>query len=122
MPFARYFCIFINVGLGDVVHLANFTSGTGWRKNPDGYIEQWGQSAVANSTTGIAVATFSIPFPTECLSVQINEVTKSTSGNSGVKSWGLCQDTISKTGVSGILNVTGSPATGEFFLYNAIGR
>lgn len=91
-------------------------------KNPDGYIEQWGQSAVANSTTGIAVATFSIPFPTECLSVQINEVTKSTSGNSGVKSWGLCQDTINKTGVSGILNVTGSSATDEFFTYRALGK
>lgn len=111
-----------NLGLGDVVHLANFTSGTGWRKTPDGYIEVWGQSAIANSTTGIATASFTIPFPSECLSVQINEVTNSSSGVSGVKSWGLCADTISKTGVSGILNVTGSPATGEFFLYKAIGR
>lgn len=110
------------LGLGDVVHLANFTSGTGWRKTPDGYIEVWGQSAIANSTTGIATASFTIPFPSECLSVQINEVTNSSSGVSGVKSWGLCADTISKTGVSGILNVTGSPATGEFFLYKAIGR
>lgn len=111
-----------NLGLGDVVHLANFTSGTGWRKTPDGYIEVWGQSAIANSTTGIATASFTIPFPSECLSVQINEVTNSSSGVSGVKSWGLCADTISKTGVSGILNVTGSPATGELFLYKAIGR
>lgn len=110
------------LGLGDAVHLANFTSGTGWRKTPDGYIEQWGQSAVANSSTGVAVATFPIPFPTECLSVQISEVTNSTTGNSGVKSWGVRVDTLTNTGVSGVLDVTGGAATGEFFIYRVIGR
>lgn len=115
-------CIFSNVGLGDAVHLANFTSGVNWRRTPDGYIEQWGQSAVANSSTGIAVATFPVPFPTECLSVQISEVTGTQTGNSGVQSWGVRLDTLTKTGVSGILDVTGGAATGEFFIYRVIGR
>ena len=89
---------------------------------PDGYIEQWGQSATVNATTGVAVATFPIPFPTGCLSVQISEVTSSTTGNSGVKSWGVSMDTLTKTGVSGILDVTGGAAISEFFIYRAIGR
>lgn len=134
MPFACYFCIFINVGLGEaakrdvgngqnqIPDMSAWDSGSNWRRTPDGYIEVWGDSSVANTSTGIAVATFPVPFPNECLSVQINEVTNVASGVSGVKSWGLARDTISKTGVSAILNVTGSPATGEFFVYRAIGR
>ncbi|WP_436856773.1 gp53-like domain-containing protein [Citrobacter tructae] len=70
----------------------------------------------------MAVATFPVPFPTECLTVQIGEVTSTQTGNSGVKSWGVSLDTLTKTGVSGVMDVTGSPATGEFFIYRAIGR
>lgn len=112
----------VGTDINQIPDMSAWVSGSNWRRTPDGFIEQWGQSAVANSSTGVAVATFPVPFPSECLSVQINEVTKSSSGVSGVKSWGLCADTISKTGVSGILNVTGSPATGEYFIYRVIGR
>lgn len=58
MPFARYFCIFINVGLGEaakrdvgngqnqIPDMSAWECGgdttTGWRRSPDGYIEQWG--------------------------------------------------------------------------------
>lgn len=112
----------VGTDINQIPDMSAWVSGSNWRRTPDGFIEQWGQSAVANSSTGVAVATFPVPFPSECLSVQINEVTNSSSGVSGVKSWGLCADTISKTGVSGILNVTGSPATGEYFIYRVIGR
>lgn len=108
--------------LDQIPDMSSWTSGTGWRRTPDGFIEVWGESATASSSTGIAVATFPIPFPNQCLNVVINEVTNVSSGVSGVKAWGLCKDTISKTGVSGILNVTGSPATGEFFIFRALGR
>lgn len=55
MPFARYFCIFINVGLGEaakrnvgtgenqIPDMSSYASGSGWRKMPDGSIEQWGR-------------------------------------------------------------------------------
>ncbi|HID4643416.1 phage tail protein [Enterobacter hormaechei subsp. xiangfangensis] len=112
----------VGTAAGQIPDMSSWTSGTGWRRTPDGYIEIWGGSAAANTTTGLATAIFAIPFPVECLNVTINEVTNSSSGISGVKSWGLCLDTVSKTGFSAILNVTGSPATGEFFVYRAIGR
>ncbi|MDD8874273.1 phage tail protein, partial [Escherichia coli] len=52
MPFARYFCIFINVGLGEaakrnvgtgenqIPDMSAYSSGSGWQKLPDGSIEQ----------------------------------------------------------------------------------
>lgn len=57
MPFACYFCIFINVGLGEaakrnvgtgtnqIPDMGSFTlsvSGTGYQKLPSGFILQWG--------------------------------------------------------------------------------
>ena len=50
MPFARYFCIFINVGLGEaakrnvgtgdnqIPDMGAFASGSGWFRLPGGYI------------------------------------------------------------------------------------
>lgn len=112
----------VGAGVDQIPDMSNWTSGAGWRRTPDGFIEVWGESATANSSTGIAIATFPIPFPNQCLSVVINEVTNVSSGASGVKAWGLCKDTISKNGVSAILNVTGGPAVGEFFSFRALGR
>ena len=112
----------VGTGTNQIPDMSAWTSGSNWRSTPDGFIEVWGESTVANSSTGVAVATFPLPFPNECVSVIINEVTNIPSGVSGVKSWGLARDTISKTGVSAILNVTGSPAVGEYFVYHAIGR
>ncbi|WP_097295594.1 phage tail protein [Escherichia coli] len=112
----------VGTDINQIPDMSAWDSGSNWRRTPDGFIEVWGDSSVTNTSTGIAVATFPVPFPNECLSVMINEVTNVASGISGVKSWGLARDTISKTGVSAILNVTGSPAAGEFFVYRAIGR
>ena len=112
----------VGTGINQIPDMSAWTSGSNWRSTPDGFIEVWGESTVASTSTGVAVATFPLPFPNECVSVIINEVTNIASGVSGVKSWGLARDTISKTGVSAILNVTGSPAVGEYFVYRAIGR
>ncbi|MDF8975830.1 hypothetical protein OU650_20855 [Escherichia coli] len=87
MPFARYFCIFINVGLGEaakrnvgtganqIPDMGSFTlsvSGTGYQKLPSGFILQWGSI----STPGIAqdvVTHFPIAFPNRCLRVLVSQ-------------------------------------------------
>ncbi len=82
MPFARYFCIFINVGLGEaakrdvgngqnqIPDMSAWECGgdttTGWRRSPDGYIEQWG---VTGATTNEVLINFPIPFPTAVISI-----------------------------------------------------
>ena len=71
MPFARYFYIFINVGLGEaakrnvgtgenqIPSMSEWTSGTGWNRDPSGRIIQRG-FAMTSSQTNIL---FPIPFP-----------------------------------------------------------
>lgn len=105
-----------NLGLEDVVHLANFTSGVNWRRTPDGYIEQWGVSPAA--VNGKATVTFPIPFPDSCQTIQLTEVTSSTTGLSGVISWGLSTDTITKTGFS----AKASMSTSESLNWRALGK
>ncbi len=75
MPFARYFCIFINVGLGEAAKRdvgrgksdtghGLFASGNGWMKLPNGKILQYGRGAVTPTlSTQTMRITFSIPFP-----------------------------------------------------------
>ncbi|MED8456692.1 phage tail protein [Escherichia coli] len=76
MPFACYFCIFINVGLGEaakrdvgtgenqIPDMASFASGDGWMKLPNGKILQYGRGAVTPTlSTQTMRITFSIPFP-----------------------------------------------------------
>lgn len=104
------------LGLEDVVHLANFTSGVNWRRTPDGYIEQWGVSPAA--VNGTATVTFPIPFPDSCQTIQLTEVTSSTTGLSGVISWGLSTDTITKTGFS----AKASMSTSESLNWRALGK
>lgn len=116
MPVSHNLCIFLNVGLEDVVHLANFTSGVNWRRTPDGYIEQWGVSPAA--VNGTATVTFPIPFPDSCQTIQLTEVTSSTTGLSGVISWGLSTDTITKTGFSAKASVS----TSESLNWRALGK
>ena len=71
MPFARYFCIFINVGLGEaakrnvgtgenqIPSMSEWTSGTGWNRDPSGRIIQRGFAMTSNQTNIL----FPIPFP-----------------------------------------------------------
>lgn len=78
-----------------------WASGNGWRRTPDGYIEQWGISPAADSN-GQAVITFNIPFPSTCLCVELAEITNYTIGQSGaaaVRTWGVMGNTITKESV-----------------------
>ena len=78
MPFARYFCIFINVGLGEaakrnvgtgenqIPDMSAYSSGAGWQKLPDGSIEQWGRINFPNNAAAVSTnVTFTIPFTRE---------------------------------------------------------
>ncbi|HGX1878669.1 hypothetical protein AB2H11_23735 [Escherichia coli] len=87
MPFARYFCIFINVGLGEaakrnvgtgtnqIPDMGSFTlsvSGTGYQKLPSGFILQWG-SIGASGIAQDVVTHFPIAFPNRCLRVLVSQ-------------------------------------------------
>ena len=75
MPFARYFCIFINVGLGEaakrnvgtgdnqIPDMRAFASGSGWFRLPGGYIVQFG--TFSGNTTRFISGHFPIPFPNQ---------------------------------------------------------
>ncbi|MHU56157.1 phage tail protein [Escherichia coli] len=75
MPSARYFCIFINVGLGEaakrdvgtgdnqIPDMGAFASGSGWFRLPGGYIVQFG--TFSGNTTRFISGHFPIPFPNQ---------------------------------------------------------
>nr|WP_097483156.1 phage tail protein [Escherichia coli] len=75
MPFARYFCIFINVGLGEaakrdvgtgdnqIPDMGAFASGSGWFRLPGGYIVQFG--TFSGNTIRFISGHFPIPFPNQ---------------------------------------------------------
>ena len=117
MPFERETIIIENVGLGEAVRLSDYTSGTNWRRTPDGYIEQWGTSPSA--VAGIVNVTFPIPFPNSCQTIQLTEVTASSVDSGGVLSWGLSHDTITKTGFSAKANMSN---TTESIRWRALGK
>ncbi|MEJ9543677.1 hypothetical protein R1C37_04565 [Escherichia coli] len=87
MPFARYFCIFINVGLGEaakrnvgtganqIPDMGSFTlsvSGTGYQKLPSGFILQWGSIGAPGIAQDV-VTHFPIAFPNRCLRVLVSQ-------------------------------------------------
>lgn len=55
----------VGTGVGQIPDMSSWTSGgdvnNGWRKSPDGFIEQWGRATVTTE----ASITFTIPFPNE---------------------------------------------------------
>ncbi|WP_225382552.1 hypothetical protein [Escherichia coli] len=72
MPVSRYLFIFLNVGLGEaatrnvgtdtgqVPDISAWKSGPGWRKAPDGTLEQWG-TAIGDAS-GRATVIFPVAF------------------------------------------------------------
>ncbi|EPC5836253.1 MULTISPECIES: gp53-like domain-containing protein [Enterobacteriaceae] len=86
MPFARYFCIFINVGLGeaakrnvgtgenqvpDMNSFGNSLTANGYQKLPGGMIIQWGSFSVSptGGSVGTVDITLPVAFPAACRSV-----------------------------------------------------
>ncbi|EPB7356602.1 gp53-like domain-containing protein, partial [Citrobacter koseri] len=88
---------------------------SGWRRTPDGFIEQWGSSSASTSSSPGAI-TFPIAFPNAALSIQLTEKTGTGLGGN-VCSWGLADNTLTKTGASVICT---SPTT-ETCFFRAIG-
>ncbi|WP_248891335.1 gp53-like domain-containing protein, partial [Citrobacter freundii] len=83
----------VGSGAGQVPDMSSWVSGgsptTGWRKTPDGYIEQWG---LTGATTTDVTINFPIPFPTALIS--INEHDMAPSGES-MSMWQLREVTLS---------------------------
>ncbi len=120
MPFACYFFIFINIGLGEaakrnvgtganqIPDMGSFTlsvSGTGYQKLPSGLIIQWGPIDVP-LTSQDTVTYFPIAFPNRCLRVFATQDYTPGSANVGyIACAGYNQDPvkfISRAGVPGI--------------------
>ncbi len=97
MPFARYFCIFINVGLGeaakrnvgtgsgqipDMSSFASALSSSGYQKLPSGLIIQWGAAVAGIGSTGGTgnVVSFPVAFPRYCAQI----ITSYDNGSSSI--------------------------------------
>lgn len=106
-----------NLRLGDVVKLPDFTSGSNWRRTPDGVIEQWGVSTLSDPTTGNAIITFPFPFPNSCDVIIPIEGTGSETERTGIVSWGVDFNMLTTKGVT-VKSSTGS----ELCRYFARGR
>ncbi|EPN4451611.1 gp53-like domain-containing protein [Escherichia coli] len=128
MPFARYFCIFINVGLGEaakrnvgtganqIPDMSSFTSGTGWASLPGGTIIQWG-IALSGQIGDPQLNNFPIPF-TNYSTVQL----VASYDNVGVQNepYSFAAQPISNTQFK-LLNSTSSPSV-IYARWIAIGR
>ncbi|MEC9815198.1 hypothetical protein RCT49_16020 [Escherichia coli] len=97
MPFARYFCIFINVGLGEaakrnvgtgtnqIPDMGSFmlsVSSDGYQKLPSGLILQWGSIGTTDIPQDV-VTHFPIAFPNRCLRVFVSQDYTPNSGSVG---------------------------------------
>ncbi|EOJ5695946.1 gp53-like domain-containing protein [Escherichia coli] len=125
MPFARYFCIFINVGLGEaakrnvgtganqIPDMGSFTlsvSGTGYQKLPSGFILQWGSIGAPGIAQDV-VTHFPIAFPNRCLRVLVSQDYTPDSGAVGyIACAGFSSDPVK------FISRAGTPGLGASFL------
>ncbi|WP_244443717.1 gp53-like domain-containing protein, partial [Escherichia coli] len=142
MPFARYFCIFINVGLGEaatrnvgtdtgqVPDMSSFTTGhsgvadwpnpkSGWSKGPDGVITQWGIFGFPVGQTGTNVV-FPLPFPArvESITLTMADIQESLLSPTTMPAYGVNSTGTSRTGFTARM----SGAGGFNLCYIAKGR
>ncbi|EFH8832030.1 hypothetical protein GFP66_22775 [Escherichia coli] len=142
MPFARYFCIFINVGLGEaatrnvgtgtgqVPDMSSFTTGhsgaadwpipkSGWSKGPDGVITQWGIFGFPVGQTGTNVV-FPLPFPArvESITLTMADIQESLLSPATMPTYGVNSTGTSRTGFTARM----SGAGGFNLCYIAKGR
>lgn len=142
MPFARYFCIFINVGLGEaatrnvgtgtgqVPDMSSFTTGhsgaadwpipkSGWSKGPDGVITQWGTFGFPVGQTGTNVV-FPLPFPArvESITLTMADIQESLLSPATMPAYGVNSTGTSRTGFTARM----SGAGGFNLCYIAKGR
>ena len=131
MPFARYFCIFINVGLGEaatrnvgtdtgqVPDMSSFTTGysgaaswpnskSGWSKGPDGVITQWGIFGFPLGQTGTNVV-FPLPFPArvESITLTMADIQESLLSPTTMPAYGVNSTGTSRTGFTARMSGVG---------------
>ncbi|MGS0427799.1 gp53-like domain-containing protein [Escherichia coli] len=142
MPFACYFFIFINVGLGEaatrnvgtdtgqVPDMSSFTTGhsgaadwpnpkSGWSKGPDGVITQWGIFGFPVGQTGTNVV-FPLPFPArvESITLTMADIQESLLSPATMPAYGVNSTGTSRTGFTARM----SGAGGFNLCYIAKGR
>ncbi|EON0341162.1 phage tail protein [Escherichia coli] len=126
MPFACYFCIFINVGLGEAAKLPAISgslSSSGWIKIPviegKSFIIQWGRIGPSDSKTGVATGSYPIAFPNSAFMAFIAEKTAVSTGPIGINSWGVSE--LTKTELKAIcaartISTSAATETGDFLV------
>jgi len=107
-----------DVGTDDnqIPDMSAWASGDGWRRTPDGYIEQWGTLLQDSNVTQTLL--FPIPFLHKVENICLTETTQSTS-TSNVSAWGFNKDTLTLSSVTVINSKTN---TGEWLYWRAIGK
>ena len=102
----------VGTGTGQIPDISSWVSGgsptTGWRKTPDGYIEQWG---LTGATTTDVFINFPIPFPTAIIS--LNEHDMAPSGES-MSMWQFREVTLNNCVAVNLGTLTrGNPSMGS---------
>ena len=105
----------VGTGTNQIPDMSSWTSGTNWRRAPDGFIEQWGiiQITAAGEDTQV---TFPISFISECKDVQLTYSPANISAT--LYSASVKHTSLSKTGFI----VGGSAAGNTAIRYRAIGK
>lgn len=127
MPFKGEYFIPENVGLGDaakrgvgtganqIPDMSSWTSGAGWRRTPDGIIEQWGIVQILEATVETQVV-FPISFIKSCEDVQLTYSPANI--NATTYSVSVKHTSLSKTGCV----IGGNSAGNTSVRYKVIGR
>lgn len=106
----------VGAGENQIPDMSEWASGDGWRRTPDGYIEQWGTLLQDSNVTQTLL--FPIPFLNKVENICLTETTQSTS-TSNVSAWGFNKDTLTLSSVTVINSKTN---TGEWLYWRAIGK
>lgn len=106
----------VGTGENQIPDMSEWASGDGWRRTPDGYIEQWGTLLQDSNVTQTLL--FPIPFLHKVENLCLTETTQSTS-TSNVSAWGFNKDTLTLSSVTVINSKTN---TGEWLYWRAIGK
>ena len=106
----------VGTGENQIPDMSEWASGEGWRRTPDGYIEQWGTLLQNSNVTQTLL--FPIPFLHKVENLCLTETTQSANANS-VSAWGFNKDTLTLSSVTVINSNTNS---GEWLYWRAIGK
>lgn len=106
----------VGTGKGQIPDMSAWASGQGWRRTPDGYIEQWGVLQQNSSVT--QKLKFPIPFTTAVHNICLTETTQSANPEN-ISPWGFSQDSLTLTDVTVMCSKTN---TGESLYWRALGK